>query len=131
MIIGNIMRPFIHIFLSPEQGHNRSNEGQGHSNVITQGWVTNIVDKLEEKGLVHRLRSQDDRRVINIVTTDRGRSFYRKIKDLHEKFIIDTLDFLAPEEMNKVKCILTRIEEQLTSSVSRQSPVAVAGTDPK
>jgi len=101
------------------------------ANMITQGWVTNIVDKLEEKGLVHRLRSQDDRRVINIVTTDRGRSFYRKIKDLHEKFIIDTLDFLAPEEMNKVKCILTRIEEQLTSSVSRQSPVAVAGTDPK
>ena len=101
------------------------------ANMITQGWVTNIVDKLEEKGLVHRLRSQDDRRVINIVTTDRGSSFYKEIKDLHEKFIIDTLDFLSPEEMTNVKCILTRVEEQLTSSVSRQSPVAVADTDPK
>ncbi|MCL4307456.1 MAG: MarR family transcriptional regulator [Candidatus Thermoplasmatota archaeon] len=101
------------------------------ANMITQGWVTNIVDKLEEKGLVHRLRSQDDRRVINIVTTERGRSFFTEIKDLHEKFIIDTLDFLSPEDMNNVKCILSRVEEQIASKVSRQSPVAMADTDPK
>jgi DNA-binding MarR family transcriptional regulator len=100
------------------------------ANLITQGWVTNIVDKLEEKGLVHRLRSQDDRRVINIVTTERGRSFFIEIKDLHEKFIIDTLDFLSPEDMNNVKCILARIEGQLTFSVSRQlsAPVSDAGS---
>ncbi len=101
------------------------------ANMITQGWVTNIVDKLEEKGLVHRLRSQDDRRVINILVTDRGRSFFKEIKELHENFIIETLDFLSPEDMDKVKCILARVEEQIASKVARQLAPATLNANAK
>lgn len=83
------------------------------SNMITQGWVTNIVDKLESKDLVRRVRSQEDRRVINIVTTEKGREFYQTIKELHEGFIISTLDFMSESDRENLKCVLARVEKQL------------------
>jgi len=95
------------------------------ANLITQGWVTSIVDKLEEKGLVNRIRSQEDRRVINIVVTERGKAFYREIKELHEKLIINTLEFLSAQDMDKVKCILSRVEDQIKNTVSIQPAVTV------
>ena len=39
--------------------------------------VTSLVDKLEEQGLVRRVRSSEDRRVVHVELTDAGRSAYR------------------------------------------------------
>ncbi len=90
------------------------------ANMITQGWVTNIVDKLEEKGLVHRVRSQSDRRVINIVTTEKGKEFYKTIKELHEAFIINTMDFMSEKDREDLKCVLARMEKQLREMFGQQ-----------
>ncbi|KCZ52051.1 MarR family winged helix-turn-helix transcriptional regulator [Hyphomonas pacifica] len=40
---------------------------------LSQATVTSIVDRLEAAGLVERKRNQDDRRVIDVVITERGR----------------------------------------------------------
>ncbi len=90
------------------------------ANMITQGWVTNIVDKLEEKGLVRRVRSQSDRRVINIITTEKGREFYNTIKELHEAFIINTMNFMSEKDREDLKCVLARMEKQLRETFGQQ-----------
>lgn len=90
------------------------------ANMITQGWVTNIVDKLEEKGLVHRVRSQSDRRIINIVTTEKGRQFYTYIKELHEGFIVNTMSFMSDQDKKDLKCVLERMEKQLREAFGQQ-----------
>src|SRR3954468_17006975 len=41
--------------------------------------VTSIVDHLENKGLVQRQRSEEDRRVIRVALTDPGREVYRSL----------------------------------------------------
>jgi DNA-binding MarR family transcriptional regulator len=42
--------------------------------LVKSSTVTGIVDRLEQKGLVQRVRNSRDRRVINIELTDKGRA---------------------------------------------------------
>lgn len=86
------------------------------SNMITQGWVTSLVDRLELKGYVERIRSNTDRRVVNIAATRKGTEFYRKIMELHEEFISRTLSFMGHSDMVVLKDLLGKIEEHLLSS---------------
>ncbi len=86
------------------------------SNMITQGWVTSLVDRLELKGYVERIRSNIDRRVVNIAATRKGTEFYRKIMELHEEFISRTLSFMDHSDMEVLKGLLGKIEERLLNS---------------
>lgn len=40
---------------------------------FTTGAATGAIDSLEKKGLVNRVRSQEDRRTIGVAVTDKGR----------------------------------------------------------
>ncbi len=86
------------------------------SNMITQGWVTSLVDRLEMKDYVERIRSNTDRRVVNIAATPKGTEFYRKIMELHEEFISKTLNFMDSSDMETLRGLLKRVEEQLLNS---------------
>ena len=86
------------------------------SNMITQGWVTSLVDRLEMKDYVERIRSNTDRRVVNIAATKKGTEFYRKIMELHEEFISKTLNFMDSSDMETLRSLLKRVEEQLLYS---------------
>lgn len=46
---------------------------------IDTGLMTRMLDKLETKGLLERSRSVDDRRVVNLVLTRRGREIAAEI----------------------------------------------------
>jgi len=46
--------------------------------------ITGIVDRMERDGLVQRKRTSDDRRVINIVLTPKGKDLFRKIQVIAE-----------------------------------------------
>ncbi len=86
------------------------------SNIITQGWVTSLVDRLEMKDYVERIRSNTDRRVVNIASTKKGTEFYRKIMELHEEFISKTMSFMEHSDMEVLKGLLSRVEEHLLNS---------------
>src|SRR5699024_8863270 len=55
-------------------------------------------DKLEAKGLIRRMRSIEDRRVVNVVLTAKGRAAYEYHKAFHERMIASVLDTLSPEQ---------------------------------
>lgn len=82
-------------------------------NHITQGWVTSLVDRLESKKYVVRVRSNTDRRVVNIGATDEGVRFYEKIVDVHEEFIAKTLEFMDDKTKGELKTILLQIDDHL------------------
>lgn len=48
---------------------------------VDPGWVTDIVDRLEERGDVVRRPSNDDRRVKILELTEKGRETWRKMDD--------------------------------------------------
>ncbi len=82
-------------------------------NMVTQGWITGVIDKLEQLSYVKRERSDTDRRVINITVTPKGKSFFKKIEVLHLKFIDDTLKDFTYEERYNILNFLKKIEGNL------------------
>ena len=48
---------------------------------VDPGWVTDIVDRLEQRGDVVRKPSLDDRRVKILELTDKGRETWRRMDD--------------------------------------------------
>jgi DNA-binding MarR family transcriptional regulator len=52
---------------------------------MTLSGVTTVIDKLEAKQLVSRVRSTSDRRIVNVELTKRGRSSYALLERGHLK----------------------------------------------
>ncbi len=78
------------IGLSPVMGHfldevarmGSASLGQLASRMaVDPGWVTDVVDKLEERGDVRRVPFAEDRRVKFIELTDKGRDTWRRMDD--------------------------------------------------
>lgn len=65
---------------------------------VTLATLTVACDKLEAKGLIRRMRSIEDRRVVNVVLTAKGRVAYEYHKAFHERMIASVLDTLSPEQ---------------------------------
>lgn len=49
---------------------------------VDAGWVTDVVDKLEQRGDVRRVPSTEDRRVKMIELTEQGKKTWRMMDDL-------------------------------------------------
>lgn len=65
---------------------------------ITTGTLTISVNSLVRKGLVERVRSEDDRRVVLVSLTDLGREAYVIHEQFHEKMINGIMGELNGEE---------------------------------
>ncbi|KJE49350.1 MULTISPECIES: MarR family winged helix-turn-helix transcriptional regulator [unclassified Acidiplasma] len=82
-------------------------------NMVTQGWITGVIDKLEKLGYVRRERSSEDRRIIKIQITNKGKDEYMRVEELHIKFIENTLrDFNDEEKYNMIR-FLKKIQENV------------------
>lgn len=53
------------------------------ASLVTSGAITNRIDRMEAKGLVERVRDQDDRRSVHIRLTPHGREVVDSLLDLH------------------------------------------------
>jgi DNA-binding MarR family transcriptional regulator len=73
------------------------------------GSMTRMLDRLEQKGLVRRLRSNDDRRVVKIDLTQSGRALYRKLPPVAVKVLNHHLRGFTREELAALKGFLRRM----------------------
>ena len=89
---------------------------------VTLATLTVACDKLEAKGLIRRMRSIEDRRVVNVVLTAKGRAAYEYHKAFHERMIASVLDTLSPEQT----AILAQSLEKL-QDFFRQEEAAIGG----
>lgn len=66
---------------------------------ITVGSLTTSMNNLVLKGYVTRERSEEDRRVVNIRLTSKGKSAYRHHESFHEQMANAALQNLSQEEI--------------------------------
>lgn len=66
---------------------------------ITVGSLTTSMNNLVRKGYVVRERSEDDRRVVNILLTEKGRKAYNHHKDFHIQMIEAVIKNLDEKEI--------------------------------
>jgi len=75
--------------------------------------ITPLVDRLVNAGLVDRVRSDTDRRVVNIVILDEGRQRLRQIQDALNNHVASWQNTLSPEEFERLDRALIDIIEIL------------------
>ncbi len=76
---------------------------------LDAGAMTRLLDRLEAKGLCKRVRSQSDRRVVNIELTDAGREAASGIPDVLSQVQNTHLAGFTVEEFETLKSFLRRI----------------------
>jgi DNA-binding MarR family transcriptional regulator len=76
---------------------------------LDAGSMTRLLDRLEAKNLCRRVRSSEDRRVVNLELTDAGRSAARGIPDILCRVHNDHLEGFTAEEFQVLTGYLRRI----------------------
>lgn len=66
---------------------------------VSQASATGIVDRMEQRGLVARLRDEQDRRVVRVVPTDEGRNLVAGIAAERRDQVGALLDELTDAEL--------------------------------
>ena len=76
---------------------------------LDAGAMTRLLDRLEAKNLCRRVRSLEDRRVVNLELTDEGRVAARQIPDLVAEVQAVTASGFSEEEFVQLKGYLNRL----------------------
>ena len=85
--------------------------------------VSGIVDRLERMGLVERVRSKHDRRVIYVALTDRSRAMEQKMEpDVNEQ-MGRMLTQLSDEELEEIRGALETLERVLEKDVEESADI--------
>jgi len=84
---------------------------------MAKSGVTMLVDRMALTGLVRRRQDSEDRRIINIVLTEKGCNLMKEIFPSNEVFRVSILDFMKPEEKEFLYKLLIKIKEKVESNV--------------
>ncbi|MFI0977694.1 MarR family winged helix-turn-helix transcriptional regulator [Streptomyces sp. NPDC021093] len=77
--------------------------------LVSPGAVTNRIDRLEDKGLVERVRENSDRRSVQIRLTARGTTLAVEALAAHLRDYEEILSPLAPHEREQISSGLRKI----------------------
>jgi MarR family 2-MHQ and catechol resistance regulon transcriptional repressor len=75
----------------------------------TCGTVTANVDNLERRGLVRRERSTDDRRVVRVNLTNRGRALIERLFPLHARAVAGQFAVLSRAERETLRQLCRKV----------------------
>lgn len=81
----------------------------GRKVLTSAGNMTDVVDKLEGRGLVRRTRSPRDRRVIPVELTQSGRTLIEGLFPAHARDIAEAMGGLSCEELRVLDGLLRRL----------------------
>ena len=94
---------------------------------LSQGTVTSILDRLEERGLVERYRSRTDRRVVHTRLTKDGKAALRKAPPLlHERFL-EQFEELAERQQREIVRVLKKVAEMMGTADMDAAPLLEVG----
>lgn len=80
---------------------------------MSKGTLTAHLNNLERKGYIERHRNPDDRRVINLGLTSKGRLLYRVHDAFHRRLVNSFLAGMDDDDQQLIKQALMNLEEFL------------------
>ncbi|MFO1319340.1 MAG: MarR family transcriptional regulator [Burkholderiales bacterium] len=84
--------------------------------MVSGGNVTGLTDELEKEGLVARLDDPADRRAYTVKLTAEGRSRFRRMAEVHERWVIELFDGLTGAEKAQTYRLLAKLREHLAAA---------------
>jgi MarR family transcriptional regulator, organic hydroperoxide resistance regulator len=88
--------------------------------------VTGIIDRMEREALVTRERSKEDRRVVYIKLTSKGRKLAEEIPVEPMEIFRGALEVLTPAETRELVKILGKVARKVRATVSDEQVAAAA-----
>lgn len=82
---------------------------------LSKGSFTSVADSLEDKGLIKRETSKEDRRIVVLYLTDEGNKLGKKVDDDFTKHIETKIAHLNEEDTDKLKAALEVIVNSIDS----------------
>jgi DNA-binding MarR family transcriptional regulator len=80
---------------------------------LTPSATTSAIDKLVRKGYVERKRDENDRRMVWITLSHRGKIVYRAHEAFHRGIAHALLDSLDESDANKIETAVMRLQDYL------------------
>ena len=80
---------------------------------ITVGTLTTAINKLVKKDYVERIRSEDDRRVVKLGLTKKGKLLYRVHQHFHREMVKNILEGMATDEQQALLAALKNMHDFL------------------
>lgn len=77
--------------------------------MLTKAGLTSIIDRLEEKNLVKRVRSEEDRRVIYVELTDKGREKLAESRKIFQEVLANFMRKISEDEIKELERIFTKL----------------------
>jgi DNA-binding MarR family transcriptional regulator len=75
---------------------------------VDTGLMTRMLDKLERKGLLERSRSVDDRRVVNLALTKKGKEIAAEIQNIAPEVVNTRLKKFTKAEFEELCRLLNK-----------------------
>lgn len=79
------------------------------------GNITLVVDNLEKRGLVARVRNPEDRRFITVDLTAEGRALIERVFPEHVQRIVEAFRGLSAEEQDQLGALCKKLGRALAS----------------
>ncbi len=80
---------------------------------LSPATVVGILDRLENKGLVTRVRSKEDRRAVDLHLTVKGRDVAAKVPEVAQVMLVKGLEGLSDEQFSHVDEAMQQIVQML------------------
>lgn len=94
---------------------------------VSQATVTTLVDKLVNRGMVTRIRSDTDRRQTNVIITDPGSAAVATAPDALQQRFVQAFEALEDWEQALLVASLERVASMLNAGGIDASPVLTIG----
>jgi DNA-binding MarR family transcriptional regulator len=88
------------------------------------GATTRLIDQLQERGLVERTRSKEDRRVVHLALTEEGKSVAAAMQPRAVGNLNDVLTSFSHDDATKMVELLARLLGQLEADVAEKAQAA-------
>ena len=90
--------------------------------------VSGIIDRMEREELVKRVRSKEDRRVVHIKLTEKGRELAKSVPIQPMEIFQAAIASLEPDELTTVLRILTKLARRVDELVKSTSAASAKVT---
>ncbi|ASP48946.1 MarR family winged helix-turn-helix transcriptional regulator [Cognaticolwellia beringensis] len=90
---------------------------------LSPATVTNIIDRLENKGLISRVRYTQDKRKVGLYLTDDGKAILAKAPQALQEHFIEKFSNLATWEQSQLLSSMERLSEMMDADEIDAAPL--------
>ena len=81
--------------------------------------ATHTIDRLVHKGLVMRVRSEEDRRIVQVEMSEAGKKLHAALRARHQAMALSWLEPLSPNERETFLSMMAKIAQGATPEPRR------------